>query len=93
MTPETKAQFADFLCEEARHLLLDHLAKVEQAAAESDQDGDKPVKAKVGLTFTWEAGSISPKVFTKIGYTVSHKDEVENTFDPMQIKLGLEGEV
>jgi len=85
------AQFADFLSNEARSLLAEHLEAVEQAAADcGDPADDKPVKAKVSIAFQWEAGSASPKVVTKLSYTVAYKDETERTFEPSQIFMQME---
>jgi hypothetical protein len=86
-TPE----FADFLSREARSLLVEHIDAIEQAAAEcTDPADDKPVKAKVSIAFQWEAGSATPKVVTRLSYSVAHKDETERTYDPDQIYMQME---
>ena len=91
MTETQKHQFARFLSDECAALLTEHLQAAEQAAAESDPDGDKPVKAKIGVRFEWHAGSATPNVKTTLAYTTSHKDETERVFDPDQVKIDFEG--
>jgi len=83
MNDENKEKFADFLATECRALLIEHLDAVIEAAFET-QDDDKPAKAKVSLSFAWEADEPYPRVTSKLGYTVSHKDETERRFDPNQ---------
>ena len=89
---ETKKQkFADFLADEAKSLLIEHIEAAEAAAVDGiDTAGDKPVKAKVSLSFSWEAGSDAPNVITRLTYTTSHKDETERKFDPDQVNFDAE---
>lgn len=89
---ETKSQkFADFLAEEAKSLLIEHIESAEAAAVDGiDPADDKPVKAKVSISFAWDAGAQAPNVVTKLTYTTSHKDETERTFDPDQMTFSAE---
>jgi hypothetical protein len=91
MNDTQKIKFAEFLANEAMGLLVEHLDSAEEAAAESiDPADEKPAKAKVGISFVWEAGSANPKVVTKLSFTTSHKDETERTFDPDQMSFESE---
>lgn len=89
MNDKNKEKFADFLATECRALLIEHLDAVIEAAFET-QDDEKPAKAKVSVSFAWEADHSAPRVTSKLNYTVSHKDETERKFNPDQMEFSIE---
>jgi|TARA_B110001469_G_scaffold104738_1_gene103766 DNA segregation ATPase FtsK/SpoIIIE-like protein len=82
-----KAGIAELIAQQIRGLVMDHLDKVEEYAAESDPTGDKPVKAAIAFKSTWDAGAQSAKINTKVSYTLAAKDETEDTYDSMQATM------
>ena len=64
---------------------------IENDAAESDTgESGKPIKAKVTVAFTWEAGSNIPEIDAKRSYTVTKSDTADRVVDPTQIKIEFE---
>ncbi len=88
ITPHLRKQgIADLIARQIHGLVMDHLDKVEEFASESDQTGDKPVKAAIAFKSTWDAGAQSAKINTKVSYTLAAKDETEDTYDSMQATM------
>lgn len=67
------------------------ITQIEQAAVESDDgESDKPVKAKVSVSFTWAAGAQTVEVEAKSSFSTIHKAFADRVVDPAQMKMELE---
>ena len=75
-----------------RQRLDTHFAKIEQAAADTTNDSEEPIKAKVAFGITWPAGASKPNVKVKIRYGTITTEEADVDVDPDQMSLGLETE-
>ncbi len=73
-----------------RDLLDTHLAKIEQAAADTTNESDEPVKAKVAFGVSWPAGAQRPDVTVKLSYGVRISEEADRLVDPDQQLLPFE---
>ena len=75
-----------------RDLLDTHLAKIEQAAADttSSTESEEPIKAKVAFSVTWPAGAQRPDVTVKLSYGVRISEEADRLVDPDQQLLPFE---
>lgn len=90
ITPHMRREaIAAHIANDVKGLLEDYLEKIEEFAAESDPDGEKPVKAKVRFSTEWEAGSKDPKINTKIAFILNAKDEVEGCCETMQATMSF----
>jgi hypothetical protein len=64
---------------------------IENDAAESATgDEEKPIKAKVSLSFTWEAGRAVAEIDAKRSYTVTKAETADRVVDPAQGKMEFE---
>jgi len=82
MTPRTESIIA-IATALFRDAIQDKIEAVELAAAEASEDteSDKPVKAKIGIAVSWEAGEPMPEVTVKAKYTVTRSSEHTNAAD------------
>jgi len=74
-----------------REAMADKIEEVEQAAAEAagDNDDNKPIVAKLGVSIKWPAGEPIPEVTVKVSYSVTRSTEVSALADGDQGKLPL----
>lgn len=87
-----RAGLSKHIADQVEDLLNTHCEEIEQDALKNDPEDEKPLKAKVSFRVEWEAGSMSPKVSTKISWTVQNKDEIEDRFEALQTKMAFDGE-
>ena len=66
-----------------REAIANQIEEVEQAAAEAagDNDDDKPVVAKLGVTISWPAGEPVPAITVKSSYSVKRTNEATGLAD------------
>lgn len=84
-----KAAVINSAVEQVRSLLDTHYREIAKAADDSfvgDENQSEP-KAKARFAVEWDALSNAPTVAVKVGWSVSYKDESEETVDPLQAKL------
>lgn len=89
-TQKRTAGLATLIAKQVYGLAIDHFDKAEEYAANSDLDGLKPVKASLTFKATWEAGSQEATINTGVRYTLTAKDETEDTFDPNQATMDFD---
>ena len=64
---------------------------IENDAAECDNgESEKPIKAKVSISFTWEAGRAVAEIDAKRSYTVTKAETADRVVDPAQGKIEFE---
>ena len=67
------------------------IREIESDAAECDNgESDKPIKAKVSVSFNWEAGKQVPEIDAKRSYTVTKADTADRVVDPAQVTIEFE---
>ena len=83
-TDERKKRLAEEIACQVSDLANDYLPKIEEAGLQSDKQ-----EAKVAFAVSFEAGSDSPNVKTKISFSSTTKDETERqvNFDQMEINF------
>lgn len=89
----SKAAIVAAITEQFRARLDARFAAIEQSAADTAEDSDKPPMAAFRFAATWPAGAINPTVKTALAFGKPIKDEAELEVDPDQAKLPLGGEV
>jgi hypothetical protein len=82
---------ADSIATMAAGLISENIIRdVETDAAESDSgESDKPVMAKLALSFQWPAGAAVAEIEAKLAWSVRRVQTADCVCDPSQMVMGF----